>query len=308
LKRSFSELELIISSEGTSVARFEALLEFGELTSSDDLQRSTDILKDALQTAVALSDSGLEATARLKLATALWKVGDLEECRKQALKGLDLCKRNGDLLGMAHANSSLGIAHGILDDHAVALEFFEKSLKLAEKACNELMAAHALGNMGHIHWCLSDHMASLNCFSKALSIFQNFGDEGLQGVSNMLKSIAGVQVGRGEFEGAVRKLLEALDIDERTGNLRGKVVALHNLGITHMKWGKHGEATDHLHRSLELAERIFYLALRPETHLMLSRAYEAMGETRKALDHIEIYNEFGKETRRKQLRMVDMEA
>ncbi len=289
------------------MVRFNALLELNKLTSKDDLQRSVSILKDALQTALTLADSELEASARNKLATALWKVGDLEESRRQALKARDICQRRDDMLGVAEAYTALGIVHGILDDHAVALEFFEKSQKLAEKAGHELLAAHALGNMGHIHGCLADQMASLNCFSKALSIFQNAGDDGLLGVANMLKAIAGVQVSRGEFEGAVRKVTEAMSIDERTGNLRGKVVALHNLGVTYMKWGKHGEATGHFHRSLELAERISYLALRPETHLMLSRAYEAMGETRKALHHIEIYNDFGKETRRKQLHEVGVE-
>lgn len=290
------------------MARFEALLELGELTSSDKLQRCAHILKDALQIAVALTDSRLEATARLKLATALWKVGDLEECRKNALKGFDLCKQNGDMLGISQANCTLGIAHGILDDHALALEFFEESVKFATKGGDDLYAAHALGNMGRIHSCLSDDTAALHCFSKALGIFQNIGDDGLQGVSNMLMFIAGVHVQKGEFEVGIYKMTEASEIDERTGTLRNKVVALHNLGITHMKWGKHGEAIEYLHHALELAEQIFYLALRPETHLMLSRAYEATGETRKALDHIEIYNGFEKDTKRKQLRMVGMEA
>jgi len=304
MTRTVNELEVMLGQEMSPVDRFNLLLELDGHAAKTEFQRSADLCREALQIAMTLSDEALEANALLRLSTALWKVGDVEESRMHALRGLELCERMGDRRGIALACGSLGIAHGILEDYAVALDFFERSARIAEELGAELILAHALGNIGSVHRSLQEYPAALRYLSRSLAIHQQLGDAGMQGVSNMLQAIAGVMVFQGEFDGAVTKLNEALSNDERSGNLRGKVVGLHNLGVTYLKWGRHGDAITHLNSSLALSERTHLLSQKPETHLMLSRAYQAIGETDEAVHHMNLYRQFGKEERRQRLNSV----
>lgn len=309
MSRTIDDLEVFLSKKTVSTARFDALLELDDYLSQKDFQRSVETCREALQTAIALESVGLKSKAHLKLSSALWKVGDSEGCLKHAFKGLYLCEQTGDTAGIAQAYCTLGIAYGIVDNHATALDFFEKSAKIAGTLGERLLLAHVLSNIGSVHRSLSDFPSALDNLNRSLEIFRQLGDDGLQGVSNILEAMAGVMVSQGEFEGALARINEALNIDERTGNLRGKTVALHNLGIIYLKWGRHADAVTHLRSSLALSERIQFLAQKADTHLMLSRAYQTIGETQEALHHLSMYHEFGKEQKRQYLRkgqaMVD---
>jgi tetratricopeptide (TPR) repeat protein len=301
MSRTIDDLEVFLSEKTVSTARFDALLELDDYLSQKDFQRSVETCREALRTAIVLESLDLMAKAHLKLSTALWKVGDTDGCLSHALKGLHLCEQTGHSAGAAQAYCTLGIAHGILDNHAPALDFFEKSAKIAGTLGERLLLAHVLGNIGSVYRSLSDFPSALDNLNRSLEIFRQLGDDGLQGVSNILEAMAGVMVSQGEFEGALAKINEALNIDERTGNLRGKTVALHNLGIIYLKWGRHADAVTHLRSSLALSERIQFLAQKADTHLMLSRAYQTIGETQEALHHLSMYHEFGKEQKRQRL-------
>jgi len=301
MKRSVGELEQFLAHEGATVERYNALMALNDEVGKRESDRAAAICREAIELAEKLNSDELLAQAHVKLSTALWKLGDLELSQSHAKQGLDLGKKVGDRVVVSDAYCSLGIVHGILENHANALDFFEKGAKVAEEMDNEVLLAHLLGNIGNIYRSMGEYVTALKYFAKALAIDRELGEEGLQGVSNMLEAIAGVMVFQGEYEGAVKKIEEATLIDEKTGNMRGKVVGLHNLGITYHKWGRHAEAITYLTRSLALADSIHFHVQKPETHLHLSKVYEAVGEVEDAIHHLRKYQEFKKEEKRSRL-------
>jgi tetratricopeptide (TPR) repeat protein len=304
MKRTVSELEVVLASETDPLQRYHALMALNDQIGKGEFLRSSAICLEAVELAERLGNDSLQAAAHVKLSTVLWKLGELEKSQMHAQKGLEISKKTGDKLLVSEAYGSLGIVHGILEDHANALDYFEKAAKVAEEIGNDIIVAHMLGNMGNVYRGMTEYITALKYFAKALAIDRELGEDGLPGVSNMLEAIAGVMVFQGEYEGAVKKIEEAILIDEKTGNLRGKVVALHNLGITYHKWGRHAEAITYLVRSLALADSIHFHVQKPETHLSLSKVYEAVGEVEDAIHHLRKYQEFQKEAKRTRLNLA----
>ncbi|MCF8256877.1 MAG: tetratricopeptide repeat protein [Flavobacteriales bacterium] len=293
-----SELEALLADEHRPLERVALLLELKDTLLGTDFKRSARLCREALTLAEALGDEPLLANCHCELARALWKTGDLVEAQTHYASSRALYAALGDDNGLAEVYCGLGIVHGSLDDHAHALEFFELGIAASKRAESDVSLAHNLGNMGHVYKGLGDRTTALRYYAKALAIDRELGNEGRQGVSNMLTAIAGVMVFQGEYEGAIVKLEEALVILEEMGNWRGMATTLSNMGITYFKMSDHAKAISLLDRALELAERIHFRVLLPDLHQNLADVYVAMGDEPKALKHLEHRNGYRIEEKR----------
>jgi tetratricopeptide (TPR) repeat protein len=291
-KERVAELEVLLLSELDVKARIKALLALNEALGSSDFLRALMVCQEALQLAESADDKVLLAGALRKLGDVQWKSGDNESAQGSYARCLVIYDELGDFDGLSNSYCGLGIVHGTLKDSANALDFFEKGAAAAKRAGNDVMLAHNLGNIGHIYANIEDYITALKYFAKALGIDRELGDEGKQGVSNMLGAIAGVMVFQGEYEGAIEKLEESLKIDEELGNRRGTAVTLMNLGITYRKAGKFAEAISYFNRALAFAEKIHFGSVLPQMHEQIAETYEAIGDREEAMYHIRKYNEF----------------
>lgn len=295
------EFEARLATLSEDKERVSVLLAMNRQLGSTDFLRSRKICEEAVSLAKHLDEPALQAKAHDDLANVLWKMGDNVEAQKHYHEGIRIFGQLGNYEGLSNAYCGLGIAHGSLDDSANALEYFEKGAAAAEKAGSDVMLAHNIGNQGHVYAGLEDYITALKLFARAMAINRELGEEGLQGVSNMLGAIAGVMVFQGEYDNAIAKLEESMTIDERIGNLRGKVVTLMNLGITHFRSERLPEAITYLNRSLALAEKIHFGAFKPLVHQHLAEVYEAIGDTEEALEHLKLYHDFEKAEKRLQV-------
>lgn len=303
MSRGIDELEEFLSFEGATISRVKALIELNDIVKFNDYSRSVEVCREAINLAVKLGEKQLEADAHSDLANSLWKMGEMVSSQNHYQQAIRISRQISYTMGMVDAYCGLGIVHGSMDDHANALEYFEKSAKLAEESDNDIMLAYNLGNIGQVYRAMKEHVTALRYFARALAIGRELGEEGLFGVSNMLGAIAGIMVLQEEYEGAVVKLEESVEIDKRIGNLRGNAVTLLNLGITHHEWGKHAEAITYLNRALSLSAKINFRIQVPMVHQHLSKVYEAIGETEDAIHHLHKFQEFRKEETRMRIHL-----
>ncbi len=291
-KERVAELEVLLLTQLEAKARINVLLNLNEALGSTDFLRSLLVCQEALELAESTDDMALLAEVLRRLGNAQWKSGDNEGAQETYARCLVIYDELGDFDGLSNSYCGLGIVHGTLKDSANALDFFEKGAAAAKRAGNDVMLAHNLGNIGHIYANIEDYITALKYFAKALGIDRELGEEGKQGVSNMLGAIAGVMVFQGEYDGAIDKLEEALLIDEELGNTRGTAVTLMNLGITYRKAGKFPEAISYLNRALAYAEKIHFGSILPQMHEQIAETYEIIGDAEEALSHLRKYNEF----------------
>ncbi len=295
------DLEKFLDTEGLTRGRFDALIRLKIALKGTDFIRSKNICLEAMEIASLLQNPLLEATAQRHLANVHWRMGDNLAAQELFVKCLKAFQELRNDEGIAHAYTGLGIVHGTLKDAANALHFFEKALAHAKLVNDEIMLAHIYGNIGNIHRLLEDYISALRYFAKALAMYRELDEDGKHGVSNMLNSIAGVLVYQKEYDNAIKHLEEALRLDEEIDDKRGRAVWLMNLGITYFKAGNNEKALEYLHRSLEHdssrnAGAYLYMA-----HEQLSLVYMAMGDTRKSMEHMELYNNFHVEENRMEL-------
>lgn len=285
-------LEELLLTELDERSRSQTLLDLSDALGSTDFLRSLLTCQEAVKLAERTGDKLLLAKALSRLGNVQWKSGDNEGAQDSYARCLVLYDDLEDFKGLARVYCGLGIVHGNLKDSANALEFFEKGVVAAKKAGDEVILAHNLGNIGHIYLEIEDYVTALKYFAKALAIDRELGEEGKQGVSNMLGAIAGVMVFQGEYEGAIERLEEALRIDEEIGNRRGTAVTLLNLGITYRKAERFAESITYFNRALAFAEKIHYGAILPQMHQQIAETYEAIGDSEEALLHMRKFNEF----------------
>lgn len=287
------------ASEGDGLReRIQALMDMNSALLGKDYARSVELCRQAVSLAEELQDDAVTANCHIELARACWKVGDMVEAQHHYDRCRVLNLKMGDHGGLGQAYCGLGIVHGALNDHANAIEFFEKGAQASERAGDDVTLAHNLGNLGMVHRKLNDYTTALRYFARALAIDRALGEAGRQGVANMLTAIAGVMVFQGEYEGAITKLEEALVLHEQTGNPRGMATTYSNIGLTYDKMGQQAHAITYLNRALAMAESIHYKVLVPELHQNLSDLYAAIGDDDEALRHIALRKEFMMEEKR----------
>ncbi len=81
-------------------------------------------------------------------------------------------------MGIASALGNIGIVHSLQGNYSQALQYFQESLKLAEKSSYKQMATNALGNIGCIYYSQGNCSQALEYFHKSLKLAEGLGDKG----------------------------------------------------------------------------------------------------------------------------------
>ncbi|MFW9780373.1 MAG: tetratricopeptide repeat protein [Candidatus Heimdallarchaeota archaeon] len=140
---------------------------------------------------------------------------------------------------------------GTLD---TALENFQESLALSEKAGNQMLIAMVLNNIGNIYRNKGRLDTALDYFHRSLTLRKETENPGDIGTS--LNNIALIYHDKGLLDTALEYYQQSLAQAEMTGNPLFISVSLNNIGNIYHDKGMLDTALGYLQRSLELLEEI----------------------------------------------------
>ena len=295
---AISESETQLTYKIGHLERLDELNKLFNLVKTTDFLRAKELCREIVSIAIHLNNPTQLAQAYYDLGNVLWKLGESEDAQLNFKLGLDIYLELADNNGIADSYCGLGIVHGSVDDWANALNYFKKGEAAAKRANNHAKLTHLIGNTGRIHFSIGKQETAQKYFEEALKISEELGDQGQQGVANMLDALAGVHVHQNKFEEAIEKLERALAIHYEIGHFKGIANALTNLGITYHKAGQHANALTYFNKSLAYSENTNLLTLKAETHKYLSDLYFDVNDNAESLRHLQCYSDFQKAEKR----------
>jgi tetratricopeptide (TPR) repeat protein len=173
------------------------------------------------------------------MANVLVTRGDLDGAMKLYQQSLELEERLGDLQGKSatlHAMANVLVTRGDLDG---AMKLYQQSLELEERLGDLKGKSATLHAMANVLVTRGDLDGAMRLYQQSLEIKERLGD--LKGKApgrpgqgkpaateerlHLKGKAANVLVTRGDLDGAMRLYQQSLELEERLGDLKGKMAA-----------------------------------------------------------------------------------
>ena len=217
-------------------------------------------------------------------------LGNFDLALKTLIKPFEFFK-NTPLYRILFEGSCNSLAHVNFElrNYDEAFSIFKTGYEASLQSGNYYFRIYALDGMGKIKMLQHKPEEAKEYFHKALDEAQK--TKSPLHISNALNELAVFDAGNGNFAEAEKLNKEALTIREKE-NLTGAVITSYiNLGEVFLKQSKWEDALEVLNKALGLAEQVKVKPKMYQVHLLLSKVYKGMGDTKQSLYHYEIFHE-----------------
>lgn len=202
--------------------------------------------------------STLVARLELAEATIAGRLAEHRECLAAAERALARYRQNGDLVGIAQAQTLAGGSLVIFERFAEAEPLLRDALEAARKFGHRRLAVAALRMMAHARTLVGDFTGARASYTEALRLANAVGAEHL--AASIAASLSGNEYDAGDFKTALRLCTDAMGAYRRLGlsalpNLANSVgdIAKYLIAL-----GRYDEARSHAREALELARGVRY--------------------------------------------------
>lgn len=165
-----------------------------------------------------------------------------------------LAEQAGDKKTLAAAFNSIGIIRRDQGDYARALEYLEKSLTVSEALGDKVTISLALNNIGATYGIQGNHPQALEYFQRALKLAQAADDKNL--IANTLNNVGLTYHRYRDYPRALEYYQQSLALSEQLNNKRLAALTLNNIGRFYRDQGDHKRALDYYQQSLALREKL----------------------------------------------------
>ncbi len=101
---------------------------------------------------------------------------DAEEAKRRALEAVDLAERTGNKKGLAYAHKAVGMSYYFLNDWVDALVNWKLALETFESINDQNGVSNMLNNLGAVHFNGGDDKAALDYYLKSLRVAEATND------------------------------------------------------------------------------------------------------------------------------------
>jgi predicted ATPase/class 3 adenylate cyclase len=208
----------------------------------------------------------------LRLVNALWYFwsvrGHLSEGRRWLEDAIAENEPGHEALH-ARAVAAAGALAYRQGDYERAAALADASLELHRLLGDEVEMARALGELGNVAVALGDYEEAMAKYAEASERFRELGDSAR--VAQVLANMGAVANMQGDYELGRKLGVEALALQQGSGNTEAATISQHNLARIDLHTGRFAEAAHLLHQSLDAARHLDYREL-------IAYCLEACGE------------------------------
>lgn len=237
---------------------------------------------EALELSRVTIDRAAEASALGSIGSVHHLLGDFGrslECHHTALA---LHEEIADVPGIGYSLMNIGILHAMMGEPERAIEYTLRALHIHEDGDAQATAV-CLVNLGNAHADMRDDERALDFLEQAVPRLAALGNHG--DMASCLGDIGGIHERRGDDPEALACYLRSRDLLERSGARIYLPETLTRLGALRVRNGELEAGLADLHLALRLAEEQGARQHVHATHEALATAYEAAGDTARALEH-----------------------
>ncbi|MFT3793990.1 tetratricopeptide repeat protein [Flavobacterium sp.] len=201
-------------------------------------------------------------------------------------KALKLYEEVGQKVNISKALNNIGIVYKAQLNYPKALEYFKRAHKI-QREIGEQNEAVTLTNIGVIYFETRQDQEAIQYYNQAKILFEENGNKyGLALVSNYMGDYYSKQL---NFRLALDFYQKSTELYDAMQNKFGASLALYNIGKLHAGQKQYAEAMPFAQKSLAYAKEIGVLDQTYHSEKLVSDLYNFLGDPAKSLEHYKNY-------------------
>jgi len=248
-----------------------------------DRRKALEISQTALELARETGDRFEQGLLLNNIAVIFGYEGQWEKSIELFEEAAAVHAEGGRQAEEANALLNIGVAWAQLGDHRRAISFFERALPISRALGDRGRELPLLIYLGASNREIGDTDAALKYLKAGLELSRQLGLRRLEAIA--LNHYAMVLYNAHRFEEALEHHELILRMNRETGNVRGEVNALANIGATLGSMGRCGAARARVVEGLALARQLGDRPFEGATLAALARLDREEGQLADALEH-----------------------
>jgi len=215
---------------------------------------------------------------------------DYDQGLKHFSMALDHARKSASSDEIATALNSIGGVFYYQQDYATALHYFNEALIIRQKDGNPKDIAASLNNVGEIFRLQGNYDDALKYYNEAVSI--NKEHDYIDNLAINLSNIGLIYSDQGKTTEAVAYFLKSIETTEKTGNSRGKISTLYELGKYYNRISEFDKAITSFNTMLDISYDLNDLQGLTNASEGLAIANEGKNNIAVALNHFKQFTHF----------------
>jgi len=292
-KNVIDSLKNVINTSRNDTAIIRAYIRLGEiliLSDPDSTLKLQIIAREKAEKLLACSPGTIIAdTTRILLGYAINNIGYVYQQKGNydlALeyynKNLKIQEKIGDKKGMALTLNNIGFVYSSRGNISDALDYFKKSMTIQSELNNKKGIALNLNNMAYVFRGQGDIPKALDFFWKSYRIREDINDK--QGMAQSLNNIGAIYFDLSEYEKALEIHEKSLAIKNEIGDKNGIAYSLNNIGAVFQQKKDFDKAIEYFEKSLLIRTEIGDKKGMAYSYNCLGTIYQDYGNLSKAME------------------------
>ncbi len=247
-------------------------------------------LKD-FDKSIALANKGIEISLKEKdsvsyafferfLGSSYYFKGDYNNAAICYFKSIRVLENNNDKKELGLTYNELAKLYRKTKKLDLAEENYNKALEIFTELKDSANISTINNESGVVYEYKKDYPEALKRYNLSLQISEKLNDS--IAISYALNNISGIYIIQNNFSDAQNYLMKALDIRKQLKDSFALAINYTDLGSNSFSAEDFNMALKYLDSSNVIAKKINYLELQSHNYLMISKAYDGMGNTDQA--------------------------
>ena len=232
-----------------------------------------------------LGDRAMATTLHFDIGNFLHSLGEFQKAIEYHERSLKIAKEVGDREEEGRAYSNLGDDYYSLGDFQKAIGYHEQRLKVSKEVGDRTGEARAYFNLGSAYYRLGDFQKCIEYYEQCHKISKEVGYRVGEGRTYFNLGIAYYCLG--DFQKAIEYLERRLEISTEVGDREQEGKAYGHIGNAYFHLGDFRKAIEYRERRLEVLKEVGDRAGEGEAYGSLGNAYKSLGDFQKAIEYHE---------------------
>ena len=257
------------------------------LNNLDDKEAALEYYFKSLKLLRVLNDKENTAYLLLNIGSIYDDFGDLIKSLEYYDKALTTFIEIDNKLGIATAYNNLGAIYADLSDNTTAMSYYRKALRIYQNSLDEYNLAITYGNIGNVLFTEKKITEALSNYQKSLELSKK--NKNYDGIGTNLSQKANCYFELKDYDSSLKLNLEALQIRDSINSKRGVAYTYVSLSKLYYETGKTRLAMSYGEKALIRAKKLGYPILISTSSKTLSKIYEKLNQSSKALELYKLY-------------------
>jgi signal transduction histidine kinase len=217
-----------------------------------------------------------------------WKIGDYPKSIEKLFNSLEIKEQIGDQFEIALTLNNLSNVYNEMGNYSTAIVFSKRALEISEGSGNNYALGRALGNIGVSYSKMKNFKEALSYLKQALSIKKMSGE--VKGLGYTHLDIGNIYSKLDSSDLAIYHYLESLKIMTDIDDSHGLALSNIKLSEIYLSQNNYKLARRSVQNSMKHAKRANLRESIKNNYLILSRIYEADGDSFNSLKYFKLYS------------------